>query len=102
MDSFVELYRAANTAEANAIKHRLQQLKIPVRLLGEALGGTAGALPTANQSTRVLVEQCQHTFAMEQLQHYLQTVTPWQCECGEMNDGFWDTCQRCEGAAAPS
>ncbi|MFI3246617.1 MAG: DUF2007 domain-containing protein [Ferrimonas sp.] len=99
MDSFVELYQAANAAEANAIKQRLQRLNIPVRLLGEALGGTAGALPTYSQSTRVLVEQCQHGLAMEQLQRYLQTIVPWQCECGEMNDGSWGICQRCGRAA---
>ncbi|WP_298439835.1 DUF2007 domain-containing protein [uncultured Ferrimonas sp.] len=95
MDSYVELFRASNSIEANAFKGLLEQQAIPVRLLGEALGGAAGELPMDTQQIRVLVQQCHLPAAKGLLQQYQQNIAPWQCSCGEQNDGHFELCWRC-------
>ncbi|GAA5191042.1 putative signal transducing protein [Ferrimonas gelatinilytica] len=96
MDSFIELYRANNVLEANAIKGALEHQGLMVRLLGEALGGGAGELPMETQEVRLLVERCALPRAQELLAHYQQSLVPWQCaDCGEQNDGHFETCWRC-------
>ena len=102
MDSFIELYRAGNVLEANAVKGALEHEGILVRLLGEALGGAAGELPMESQEIRLLVERQQQAKAQAILQRYQQSLTPWQCAaCGEQNDGHFEVCWRC-GAEAES
>ncbi len=96
MDSYVELYRAANMIEAHAVKGYLEQHGILVRVLGEALGGAAGELPVDSQEVRLLVERCQQSRARTLLNRYQQELAPWQCDaCGEQNDGHFEVCWRC-------
>ncbi|GAA4896651.1 DUF2007 domain-containing protein [Ferrimonas pelagia] len=96
MDSFVELYRAANVLEANAVKGALEHDGILVRTLGEALGGAAGELPMESQEIRLLVEQQQRDKALQVLRRYQQSLAPWPCsDCGEQNDGHFEICWRC-------
>ncbi|WP_028116774.1 DUF2007 domain-containing protein [Ferrimonas senticii] len=95
MDSYVELFRAGNALEANALKGLLEQQGVPVRLLGEALGGAAGELPVDSQQIRLLVQQCQLSSAQQVLTQYQQNLAPWQCVCGEQNDGHFEVCWRC-------
>ncbi|SHH34097.1 putative signal transducing protein [Ferrimonas marina] len=98
MDSFIELYRAGNLMEANAIKGALEQDGILVRLLGEALGGAAGELPIDSQEIRLLVQRCHLDRAGAVLRRYQQNLAPWYCsDCGEQNDGHFEVCWRCGG-----
>lgn len=95
MDSYIELFNAQNGLEANALRGLLEQQSIPVRLLGEALGGAAGELPTETQQIRLLVQRCHLQAAQRLLRQYQQSLAPWQCSCGEQNDGHFDFCWRC-------
>ncbi|QIZ77012.1 DUF2007 domain-containing protein [Ferrimonas lipolytica] len=96
MDSYVELFRASNSIEANAVKGMLEQQGILVRLLGEALGGAAGELPVDAQQIRLLVQRCHITKAQQIMVRYQQTMAPWQCvDCHEQNDGHFELCWNC-------
>ena len=101
---FVQVYRAANSAEGHLLKGMLEQHGMLVRIFGDGLSSGVGELPTdviqveiqVQPGYRELARQLIYEYenrAMEEARH----TAAWACpECGEDNPLFFDICWKCQ------
>lgn len=92
------VYSASNSLEAYSVKGLLENTGIAVRLTGEALAAAIGELPANVMEVQLWVAPHQWQKAKELVMDYLSNdYQDWCCQhCGEMNQGQFELCWRCQ------
>jgi len=103
-NTFVRVYRAANSAEGHLLKGMLEQYGMLVRLSGDGLSSGFGELPADVLQVEIKVQPGYRDLARQLIREYenratqeVNCATSWTCSgCGEENPDSFDICWKCQ------
>lgn len=108
-NTYVQVYRAANSVEAHVLRGTLENHGIPVRIVGEGLSSGIGQLPLEVVEVVVQVPSGYRDLARQLVEDYERrrqepagNSSDWSCaRCDERCPDEFAVCWNC-GAARPT